>query len=172
MAKEKEAKQLSSSSIVISAFICLLSYFALYAMYLARASIGSTIGYFQTLIGVKLDFLLILTIPSLIESPMFLAMPAITFFLMFFLIDWANDYFETRQALHPLFPVLFLLLSVAAYFVALYWYLKNAYDLQGTEFAFDQMDLWGHLGNSAFMLFIWGGIFGWIARYAVEKIKI
>lgn len=158
---KKEKEGLSANQLVLGAFICLLSYIVLYFLSATRDAIGGQPNFFP-----------IFSIPSLTTSPMFLAMPAMAFFMMFFIIGWINDYFETRHALHPLFPILFLALSLTAYFVALYWYLKNGAILQGVELTFDKVDFWGHLTGSAFILFIWGGIFGWTARYTVEKIKI
>ncbi len=140
-------------------------------------------------------------IPDPFQSPMFFAMPIVSFFIIFFIIDWANRYFATKHALHPAFILLFFFLSFFAFYVALFWYhtdftrdsnvkllicvsdeiggpfgkcsdIANALIKEGTFNQYIFINFWERLHANAFMLFIWGGVFGWITRFAVEKIKL
>ena len=109
------------------------------------------------------------------ESPMFIVMPFFAFFALFFLIDWIRKGFESKLSFGMLcfaVFVIFVVCSLAAYYVALYWYISNLASLQGLEMTLEMVDFWGKLTNSAFLLFIWGGMFGIIARYVVEKINL
>jgi len=162
--KAHEQQALSANKLVIACFACLISYAILFALYSARATISPATAFFP-----------IFSIPSLIDSPMFFIMPLFAFFALFFMIDWVKQGLEIKLPFGWLclatFAVFFVL-ALSAYYIALYWYLANFAQLSEVELTPDMVDFWGKLTNSAFMLFIWGGIFGIITRYAVEKIKI
>lgn len=151
--------RLSANQIVISVFILALTYGVLIGLQAARAIVSEIplVGQF-------------LSIPGF-ESPMFWAMPFFAFFAVFFLSDWVKANSKNRLAFLA-FPVVFFIAAVLAYDVALYWYLANIVSLQGQELVLGEIDFAARLANSAFMPFIWGGVFGWIARFAVEKLKI
>ncbi len=156
-------KPLSTNKLIVAGVICVMAYVVIMFLGVARAQLSEI-----PLIG---DFL---TLPGF-ESPMFLVMPFFAFFALFFLIDWVRNGFELKLSFGMLcliVLVIFVLLSLAAYYVALYWYISNFALLQGIEMNPDQVDLWGKLTNSAFMLFIWGGMFGVLGRYLVEKINL
>jgi quinol-cytochrome oxidoreductase complex cytochrome b subunit len=153
-------KKLSMNQVIIAAFILGLTYGILFALQAARAIVAE-----WPIIGPYLS------IPAF-ESPMFFAMPFFAFFAVFFLVDWVNKSSKRKIALTPIFPVVFFILALAAYHVALYWYIANFAALQGTELILGEIDFAGRLAGSAYMPFIWGGVFGWIARFAVEKLKI
>ncbi len=152
-------KQLSTNQIIIAAFILVLSFGILFALQAARPIVSTwpVVGPF-------------LSIPEF-DSYMFFAMPFFAFFAVFFLADWVS---KTSKSPIPflIFPVVFFVLALAAYNVALYWYIANFAQLQGTELVLEEIDFAGRLAGSAFMPFVWGGLFGWIARFAVEKLKI
>ena len=48
-------------------------------------------------------------------------LPIAGFFLMYLLINWVEDYFETKFTRSIGFPVLILVLSFAAFFIAVFW---------------------------------------------------
>ena len=158
-----DAKPLSTNKIIVAAVICIAAYAVIMFLGIARAQLSGIpfIGNFLSLPG--------------FESPMFLVMPFFAFFALFFLIDWTRKGFELKLSFGMLciaIFVIFVMLSLAAYYVALYWYISNFALLQGIEMNPDMVDFWGKLTNSAFMLFIWGGMFGILARYVVEKINL
>jgi len=152
-------KQLSTNQIIIAGFILILTFGVLIGLQAARPILSE--------IPVLGPFL---SIPEF-DSYMFFAMPFFAFFAVFFVSDWVN---RTSKSPLPflIFPVVFVVLALAAYNVALYWYIANFAQLQGTELILEDIDFAGRLAGSAFMPFVWGGLFGWIARFAVEKLKI
>ena len=149
-----------ANKMILGGFLFALSYFVVYALSLGRDWLSKT---------PVLGDLQVLTLPDY-SSPMFYILPAAGFLIIFFLVDWANEYFETKQALSPLFPVLFFVFSLAAFYVALFWYYANFAMLSGQKEV--QFDYWAQLKQNAFLLFVWGGIFGWATRLALEKIKL
>ncbi len=157
-----KVEQFSNNQWIVVAFLFFLSFGLLIAMGAARSVLSSI-----PFVG------LVLNIPTPVPwetSPMFFVMPIAAFFLLFFLVDWINTHFNTTHAMHPLFPVLFFALGLIAFYVALFWYNSN-FVLLGDPNALN-FDFWEKLRSNAFSLFLWGGVFGWIARYAVEKIKL
>ncbi len=176
--KAHEQQALSTNKLVIAGFICLIAYALLFALSAANASITATISFLASispLISPVTSFFRIFSVISPLDSPMFFIMPLFAFFTLFFMIDWIKQGFELKLPFGwiclAIFAVFFAL-SLSAYYVALYWYLSNFAQLGGVALTPDMVDFWGKLTNSAFLLFIWGGIFGIIARYAVEKINI
>lgn len=154
--------KLSTNQYIAAAVMFGLSYFLLYVIGAAR-NIITTVPYVE----------IVLTLPNLAESPMFwLAMPVFGFWAMFFVGDWVNEQFETKLGSSPIFLGIFFLLSFAAYYIALFWYMSEIFRLNGIDFSLDQIDFKSRLQSSAFPLFVWAGVFGWVARYAVEKLKI
>ena len=154
-----ELEEFSVNQWIIVAFLFAISFGLLIALNAANQAVRD------------LPFIgLILNIPSALNSPMFTALPIVAFFFLFFIVDWINKYFETTQALHPLFVVLFFGVALFAFYVALFWYMSN-FKALGDENALN-FDFWARLQGNAFMLFIWGGTLGWITRFAVEKLKL
>ena len=151
-------KKLSTNQIIIAAFILGLTYFILFAMQAARPILSEF-----PFVGA------LLSIPAF-DSPMFFAMPFFAFFAVFFISDWVNKTSKSK-ILFLAFPVVFFVLALAAYNVALYWYMANFAQLQGTELVLEDIDFAGRLAGSAFMPFIWSGVFGWIARFALENYR-
>jgi len=170
-----EEEKISAAKFIIAAFACGLMFGFLAVVSAARTPIAE---FLATVTEWELawiyEWAIRLFIVPTFESPMFLAMPFFGFFAVFFLIDWINSSFKTKMASSPAFPVVFLFLSLGAYFVALYWYLANFASLQGVPLSLDMVtpEFWSRLHGSAFIFFIWSGLFGWGARIAVEKIKL
>ncbi|MCX6799140.1 MAG: hypothetical protein NTW59_03530 [Candidatus Diapherotrites archaeon] len=147
------------NKVIIAVFLFALFYFVLYAWSSARDTIGNSL----------LGGLWVFALPDFI-SPMYFILPAVAFCIMFLLVDWVNGQFETKLALSPLFPAIFFFLSLAAFYIALFWYYSNFAQLAGQkEVVFDFA---AQLRQSAFLLFMWGGVFGWVTRFAVEKINL
>jgi len=159
--EKRVSKPLSTNKLIVAGFACFLAYVVLFALNAARIQFG-----------VFPEFFPIFAVPLILESPMFSVMPFFAFFAVFFLVDWINKEFKTGLALHPIFLAVFFALSMAAYYVALYWYIANFASLQNIPMSLEMVNFWAKLNNSAFMLFIWGGMFGWIARYAVERVNL
>ena len=159
---EKENRGFSANQSIVVAFMLFLSFGLLVAMNAAQTAIR------------KLPVLnLFFTVPSPLpteSSPMFFAMFVTSFFFLFFIVDWINSHFNTAYALHPMFPLLFFALGLFAYYVALFWYMSNFTVLSGESQV--RFDYWTKLHESAFMLFVWGGVFGWITRFVVGKIRL
>ena len=160
---DKEQKPLSTNKLIVAGVICIVAYVVILLLSAARAQ----------LLGIP--FIGAFFAPLGFESPMFWVMPFFAFFALFFLIDWIKKGFESKLSFAMLCLAVFAIFvacSLAAYYVALYWYISNFASLQGIEMTPDMVDFWGKLSNSAFLLFIWGGMFGLLARYIVEKINL
>ncbi len=157
---ETALEKMTTGKIVIVGFLCILTFVILAVLNAANPVLSEI-----PLLG------LILTLPRF-ESPMFFAMPLVGFFAVFFLVDYVNKSFKTELGFSPLFPLGFFAVSLVAYFVALYWYMANFAALNRFELTLDILNFWPKLHTSAFFLFAWAGAFGWIARFAVEKIKL
>ena len=159
----EKQKPLSTNKFIVASVICIMAYAIIMLLGVVKPQLSGIpfIGSF-------------LSLPAF-ESPMFWVMPFFAFFAVFFLIDWIRKGFELKLSFEMLcfaVFVIFVALSLAAYYVALYWYISNFALLQGIAMTPQMVDFWGKLTNSAFMLFIWGGMFGIIARYIVEKINL
>ena len=55
--------------------------------------------------------------------------PVPGFFMLFFLIDWIEEFFETRFTRSLWFPVFFFLLGVLAFYIATFWLFCNLLSL-------------------------------------------
>jgi len=112
--------------------------------------------------------------PSMLDYTFYL-MPLIGFFFIFFLIDWANDYFKTSAASSIYFPLLFVVLSFIAFYVQLYWYYSNLSSLaaaQGQTVATTEFfEFWAVLRDSAFLVFIFSGLGGWLSHKAMQSVS-
>ena len=161
-ATEKQ-KPLSTNKLIVAGVICVIAYVVILLLSVARAQF------------LEIPFIGSFFAPLGFESPMFWVMPFFAFFALFFLIDWIRKGFESKLSFGMLCLAVFAIFvatSLAAYYVALYWYISNFASLQGVAMTPEMVDFWGKLSNSAFLLFIWGGMFGIIARYVVEKINL
>ena len=169
-------ERLSSNQYLILAFLCGLSYGILIALNAAQSSINGFIALFS-----EFPFswayiwpFQLLSIPRL-ESPMFWVMPFLGFCAMVLAIGWAKKNLKIALSwdlVYLAFLVSFVFLSLAAYYIALYWYIANFALLQGVPMGTELVDFWGRLHGSAYLLFFWGGVFGLVMRFAVEKLKI
>ena len=170
----KKQEKLSTNKLVIAGVLSILSLIILFALNSSGTIITNLLIVVRELplswaFGWILEFMVV---PRLLQSPMFYALPFFGFFALFFIVDWVNKEFDTKLALNPAFPALFFFISLAAYYLALYWYVSNFVELQGLQMSLDMVGFWGKLQASAFILFVWGGLFGWIARYVVERLNI
>jgi len=201
MAKEEKVKEengadpaFSTNQWIIVGFLFVLFFILLKALNVASGMVNSI-----PFLNVWLS--LFFTVPDPLYSPMFFVMPIAGFFFIFFIIDWANRYFNTKHALNPIFILLFFFLCFFAFYVALFWYNNNYAEManqkllicvsdniggpfatcnditnslieQGKFNEFMIVDFWQRLHGNAFMLFAWAGVFGWVTRFAIGKIKL
>jgi len=100
-------------------FLFLISYVILFLLSVFN-SISGFGGWAVTADLSKIDYFYVLA-------------PISGFFFMFFLVSWAEKYFETKFLRNPLFGVLFLFLSVVAYYVSLFWFYCNLFSLAQTS---------------------------------------
>lgn len=112
--------------------------------------------------------------PSMLDYTFYL-MPLIGFFFIYFLIDWANDYFKTGFASSVYFPLLFVVLSFIAFYVQLFWYYSNISSLasaQGqTVNTTDLFEFWSVLRDSAFLVFVFSGLGGWVSNKLMKNVS-
>ncbi len=151
---------------VIAAFLFVLGYGLLFSLGMANKAIGEMVN--------EIPFAnIFLPVPEF-TSPMYFLLPVVGFFLMFFLIDWINDYFEKKPGFSVLLPVLFLALSMAAFYIAIFWYIGNYAQLAGRVMTLDEATrlFFMRWRTSAFYLFVLSGLLGWVSRVALEKIKL
>ncbi|MFH1752393.1 MAG: hypothetical protein ABH821_05660 [archaeon] len=105
------------------------------------------------------------------DSPMFYLIPIPAFFFLYFLVDWVNETYKTKLGLQVWYPIAFLVVSLLAYFVAVYWYYHNIHVvLSGLEQPV--FDYFAELKQSAFLQFIVFGLLGWVSRIIIEKVGI
>ncbi|MBN2067872.1 MAG: hypothetical protein JW744_05375 [Candidatus Diapherotrites archaeon] len=188
-----DGKKFSANQLIVIAALFIMFFVLASALSAGRDIIQNLpfVGLFFSLPS-PLPFPLGEILPSA-TSPMFFAMFVVSFFIVFSIVDWVNNYFKTGFALHPGFALLYFCLGLLAFAIALAWYNLNYSFLggqkllicfadcdnvinslieQGTLQQYLVVNFWQKLHGSAFMLFIWGGTFGWITRYAIEKIKL
>ncbi|MBN2127192.1 MAG: hypothetical protein JW703_02240 [Candidatus Diapherotrites archaeon] len=93
---------------------------------------------------------------------MLLLLPIAGFFFIYFLIDWINDFFETKFALSYWFPLVLFGFSLIAWHLVLMVYFGNISFLNSNvEIPFDSI---AYFRNSAFCVFILAGILGWVSK--------
>lgn len=131
---------------------------------------------------------------------LFFLIPFPAFFFMYLIIDWVNEYFETKLAHSPVFPLLFIILCFMAFYVQIGWYYGNLAALhqeanpQITVSSAVSLDYscsgnsqvltpdsthqvinvcyWNNLTENAFLVFVFAGIAGWFSFMIVEKWKL
>jgi hypothetical protein len=200
-------KKFTTNQLIITAFL----FVVFYGVMLIWSGVSSKI---ELLVSGIPALNVLLYLPEF-ESPMFWLMPVVGFFTMFLLVDWVNGYFETSKALSIWLPLLFFILGLAAFSVALYWENANYAAMQSDtqqivlpylcyakpdflcpapacdcaeivkninksssakidskQLVYFNVPFWERLRISAFYLFLISGIFGWLSRYAVEKLKL
>lgn len=162
----EESSGLDVNNYVIAAFFFVFSYGILFAFGVAHSAIGPIVS------GIPV-INIFLPLPEL-NSPMYLLMPVAGFFLMFFLIDWTNKFFNSRQGFSPLLPVLFFMLSLLAFYIAIFWYIGNYAQLSGSALKIeDANNLFAtRLKESAYYIFVLSALLGWVSRFALDKIKL
>jgi glucan phosphoethanolaminetransferase (alkaline phosphatase superfamily) len=108
------------------------------------------------------------------NSPMYFLMPVAGFFFMFFLVDWANGFFEKKAGFSPLLPALFFGIALAAFYVAIFWYIGNYAQLAGRALTIDEANrlFTQRLKSSGYYLFVLSALLGWASRTVLERIKL
>lgn len=165
-AKNPVSSSLNANKYVIAIFLFVLSYGILFAL----ASANKTIGPMVSELPIANIFL---PLPEL-NSPMYLLMPVAGFFFMFFLVDWANKFFEKKPGFSILLPILFLALAMAAFYIALFWYIGNYAQLAERAITIEEINrlFVGRFKASGYYMFVLSGLLGWVSRTALEKIKL
>ncbi len=103
---------------------------------------------------------------------MFFLMPFAGFFLMFFSIDWMDRLLEEDFAKSHYFALYFFASSLAAFYVAVYWFYGNVSLLQGQgKSPAEFFDFWPVLLDSAFLVFVFSALLGWVSYKAIESGK-
>ncbi len=178
-------------------FIFLLSYVILYLLSAFNDLTGFS-GWGLTLDIFRIDYLYYL-------------MPIPGFFIIFFLIDWIEDFFQTKFTRTPWFPVSFFVLGLIAFYIAIFWYFCNLLSINDASFcspagssntlnflsavvpsqnvliSFLSTSLPGFLSGffssllstnfvkffieSAYIIFLLAGIFGWAAKLVYFKLE-
>ncbi|MFH1588288.1 MAG: hypothetical protein ABIA76_03060 [Candidatus Diapherotrites archaeon] len=88
--------------------------------------------------------------------------PLPAFFFTYFLIDWGNEFFDTKFLLNPVFPVLFFIASLLMFQIVLIIYFGNiSYLNGGQEIPFDVLN---EFKNSPYAIFVFACIMGWASR--------
>lgn len=67
---------------------------------------------------------------------MYYLLPIPGFFMMFFLIDWIEEFFETRFTRTIWFPLMLLVMSVIAFYIASFWLFCNLNNYSLSENSF------------------------------------
>ncbi len=100
------------------------------------------------------------------DSPMFFLPPIVGFFFAYFLIDWIDEFFESRAAHAWYFPVLIIVLALAAEYIALFWYYNwgRVIGQQGMEF-----DFINEFRASAFLPFVLACVLGWLSHLIIDS---
>ena len=163
---QEQSTGLDANKYVIGIFLFVLSYGALFALGSARNALRPVFANIPVL-NVFFPF------PEF-SSLMYLLMPVAGFFFIFLLVDWLNQYFEKKPGFSPLLPVVFFVVALAAFYIALFWYIGNYAQLAGRALTIEEANALfaSRLKNSAYYLFVLSGLLGWVSRVALEKIKL
>jgi hypothetical protein len=179
MANEKpEEKGFDPLKMILAFIFFIFSYAVLFFVGSANSQIGNAVAGIPVLN-------LVLPIPSVIDplgnpitqvSMMHLLLPAIGFLIIFFGTDWIGKFFETKHSETIVFPIIFIIFCLGAFFVSLYWMATETAVLNGVPISQVVPDFWNYFWSelkvSAFYLFLLGGLLGWISKIVLEKINI
>lgn len=176
------------NKLLVLAFLFVISYAFLYIVSTFSEPISSFITAVDTWVEKipiinSIMFLVksILPLPAF-SSPMFYLLPVVGFFTIYLLVDWINEQFKTKVASSVWLPLLFFVLCIVAFYIASYWYYCNAYSMSssppaacsadGSKFTSEMLstNFSKLFRESAFDLFMWAGILGWLARFAIKEL--
>lgn len=173
---------------LVLGFLFAISYVFLYVLSLQNDAISGIITIIESwVVSIPilnmLPFLIksFLPVPAF-SSPMYFLLPVVGFFTIYLIIDWINEYFKTEAGFKAWLPSVFIILSMFAFYIALYWYWCNAFSMgvadpvacssAGSQRTAEYLS--GNfpqlLRQSAFNLFILAGTLGWLARFAIKEI--
>ena len=94
-------------------------------------------------------------------------LPIPAFFLMYLLVEWLDKYFKSDVGHSVWVPALLFGLGLLAWYVVLFWYNKNVYELAGQ--ATVQFDYFGKLFDSHYPEFLLAAFGGWVTRAVVDR---
>ena len=118
-------KKLTTNQIIVTAFLFIVFYSLLFILSSASKQISSIVS--------DIPILNLVAVLPEFESPMFWLMPVVGFFVIFLLVDWVNQYFETEKALSVWFPLLLVMIGFLAFSVSLYFYYGNFAAMKSNE---------------------------------------
>ncbi|MDD5162965.1 MAG: hypothetical protein PHD95_02040 [Candidatus ainarchaeum sp.] len=163
---------------ILGIIFFIIAYAVLFFVGSANSQIGTAVANIPVLN-------LVLPIPPVIDPPgnlfpqvsmMHLLLPAIGFLIIFFGTDWIGRFFETKHSKTIVFPIIFIIFCLGAFFVSLYWMATETAVLNGVPISQIVPDFWSYFWSelrvSAFYLFLLGGLLGWISKIVLEKIKL
>ncbi len=156
----RDSKGSGLNKSVVLFVLFLFSYGVLFALSAVRDAVESAVGKIPVLNW-------FLPFPPF-DSPMYFLLPVVGFFFIYFIVDWVNEYYETRFALSPWFLLLFVAVALVAFYISLFWLFAEYARYQGK--AFPEFDFWGELKGSAYYLFVFAGVLGWVSKKIIEKI--
>ncbi|PIU21786.1 MAG: hypothetical protein COT15_00520 [Candidatus Diapherotrites archaeon CG08_land_8_20_14_0_20_34_12] len=124
------------------------------------------------------------------DSPMYWLLPIVGFWFVYLGISWFNKEFESELATKWVFPIIYFIFSIFAFYINLFMYLIGSvsgreiiiclFDCDairasiiqaGTQQNFIVMDYWPALKASAFLPFLFAGIFAWLSIYILKKLE-
>jgi hypothetical protein len=101
---------------------------------------------------------------------MYFLLPITGFFLMYYTIPFLNNFFGDNTATKWFFPIIFFIVSLIAFFTALYFYFANIVSLSNANVnPVELFDFWQQLFDSAFFVFVLSAILGWISFMIIHK---
>ncbi len=117
------------------------------------------------------------------DSPMYFLPPIVGFFVLYFLLDWGDEFFET-DALHQWYlPVILVLLALLAEYITLFWYYGSLASMSSKPFDItfgindpqvlnaDKLSI-GFVSQfklSAFLPFFLACLLGWLSHLIIDK---
>ncbi len=125
-------------------------------------------------------------------NAMFWLMPFVGFFFVFVALDYIDRYLEIKFANTVYFPLAFIIACFISFLAVLSFYIGNTAQLssQPTQICIVKdifcvspygtpeqlagpgvavIDFWERLRASAFLLFVFSGLFGWLSKIAMDR---
>jgi UDP-N-acetylmuramyl pentapeptide phosphotransferase/UDP-N-acetylglucosamine-1-phosphate transferase len=101
---------------------------------------------------------------------MFFLPPIVGFFFTYFLINWIDDFFETKFSHSLWFPILVLFFSLLAEYIALFWnYNFYSFATRNNPMTITLEFFVDSFKSSAFLPFILSCILGWLSHIIIEQ---
>lgn len=124
------------------------------------------------------------------DSPMYWLLPIVGFWFVYFGITWFNSEFSSEFASKWIFPIIYFIISLIAFYINLFMYLvgsvsgreiivclfdcdaiRNSIMQAGNPQNYVVMDYWPTLKTSVFLAFLLAGIFAWLSIFILNKLE-